>query len=84
VFAIYMIVSAQVWQISSVFSFCFALKILQFLLSLAIQSLPEPLDIDSATLQPTQWIINAAYNQRSLKSTPLFTAKTPLNLFSAP
>jgi hypothetical protein len=28
----------------------------------------------SATLQLTQWIINAAYSQRSLQSTPLLTA----------
>jgi hypothetical protein len=28
---------------------------------------------DSATLQSMQWIINAAYNQRSLQSTPLYT-----------
>jgi hypothetical protein len=27
---------------------------------------------NSATLQSTQWIINAAYDQRSLQSTPLF------------
>jgi hypothetical protein len=35
--------------------------------------------VDSATLQLTQWIINAAYDQRSLQSTPLplrdFTTK---------
>jgi hypothetical protein len=30
--------------------------------------------IDSATLQSTQWIINAAYNQRIIQSTPLYTA----------
>jgi hypothetical protein len=30
--------------------------------------------LDSATLQSTQWIINAAYNQRSLQSAPLSTA----------
>jgi hypothetical protein len=30
--------------------------------------------LDSATLQSMQWIINAAYNQRSLQSTPLYTA----------
>jgi hypothetical protein len=29
---------------------------------------------DSAMLQSTQWIINTAYNQRSLQSTPLFSA----------
>jgi hypothetical protein len=29
---------------------------------------------DSATPQSTQWITNAAYNQRSLQSTPLYTA----------
>jgi hypothetical protein len=28
---------------------------------------------DSATLQSMQWIINAAYNQRSLQSMPLYT-----------
>jgi hypothetical protein len=28
---------------------------------------------DSAAPQSTQWITNAAYNQRSLQSTPLFT-----------
>jgi hypothetical protein len=30
--------------------------------------------IDSAKLQSTQRIINAAYNQRSLQSMPLYTA----------
>jgi hypothetical protein len=30
--------------------------------------------LDSATLQSTQWVIKAAYNQRSLQSTPLYTA----------
>jgi hypothetical protein len=35
---------------------------------------------DSATPQSTQWIINAAYNQRSLQSTPLYTAR--INHFS--
>jgi hypothetical protein len=29
---------------------------------------------DSATLQSRQWIINAAYNQRIIQSTPLYTA----------
>jgi hypothetical protein len=29
---------------------------------------------DSATLQSTQWITNADYNQRSLQSTPLSSA----------
>jgi hypothetical protein len=29
---------------------------------------------DSATLQSTQWIINAAYNRRIIQSTPLYTA----------
>jgi hypothetical protein len=29
---------------------------------------------DSAMLQSMQWIINVAYNQRSLQSTPLYTA----------
>jgi hypothetical protein len=29
---------------------------------------------DSATLQSMQWIINAAYNQSSLQSTPLYPA----------
>jgi hypothetical protein len=35
----------------------------------------QGLIIDSATLQSTQWIINAAYNQRSLQSTHLSTAR---------
>jgi hypothetical protein len=30
--------------------------------------------VDSATLQSMQWIINAAYKQHSLQSTPLFTS----------
>jgi hypothetical protein len=34
---------------------------------------PNNSKIDSATLQSTQWIITAAYNQCSLQSTPLFT-----------
>jgi hypothetical protein len=34
----------------------------------------EMSDFDYATLQSTHWLINAAYNQRSLQSTPLFTA----------
>jgi hypothetical protein len=29
---------------------------------------------DSATLQSMQWIINAAYNQHIIQSTPLYTA----------
>jgi hypothetical protein len=36
--------------------------------------MPNPNHSDSATLQSTQWIINAAHNQRSWQSTPLFTA----------
>jgi hypothetical protein len=59
-----------------------AVKLLQFRSRIGLDKiltyLAGPLDTgigeNSATLQSTQWIINAAHNQRIIQSTPLYTA----------
>jgi hypothetical protein len=52
--------------IITIISYIYRTKYLPYILNTLV--------LDSATLQSTQWIINAEYNQRIVQSTPLYTA----------